>query len=89
MISIALIFGAPDTVPAGKPDSSDLRMDIGTNYFFASSTYIVHEIDGADAGTGNDSTRNPEFTTNDLNDLFEDSLNQAPVGVRNETQDCE
>jgi len=49
-----------------KADSSDLRMDIGTNYFFACDTYIVHEIDGADAGTGNNATLNPEFTTNDV-----------------------
>ena len=30
----------------------------------------------------------PEFTTSDLNDLFEDPFNQAPFDVGNETEDC-
>ena len=63
----ATVVGFSDIrADAKKADSSDLRMDIGTNYFFASDTYVVHEIDGSDAGTGNDSTRNPSYTTNDV-----------------------
>ena len=45
--------------------SSTLKFGVGTNYMFACDTYVVIEQNGADAGTGNDSTRNPEFTDGD------------------------
>jgi len=48
-----------------KMSSSTLKFGVGTNYMFACDTYVVIEQNGADAGTGNDSTRNPEFTDGD------------------------
>ena len=59
-------FGISDVRADGvRMNSSTLRFGVGTNYMFACDTYVVIEQNGADAGTGNDSTRNPEFTDGD------------------------
>ena len=44
IISIALIFGAPETVPAGKADNNDLNFDNNVDYQDAVDMHEIKQI---------------------------------------------